>query len=94
MTVRTWRSTVAFTVALTVDLIGAGAAHAAPQAVSQAELHNTITTLVGFGTRMANGCTSGHGVCGLPRFSMRSMAATGIFMATAMLTVFVTRHML
>lgn len=48
--------------------------------------------LVGFGTRMANGCTSGHGVCGLPRFSVRSIAATGIFMATAMLTVFVVRH--
>ncbi len=50
--------------------------------------------LVGFGTRLANGCTSGHGVCGLPRFSIRSIAATGIFMATAMLTVFVTRHVL
>jgi uncharacterized membrane protein YedE/YeeE len=50
--------------------------------------------LVGFGTRIANGCTSGHGVCGLPRFSVRSIAATGIFMATAMLTVFVTRHVL
>jgi uncharacterized protein len=50
--------------------------------------------LVGFGTRLANGCTSGHGVCGLPRFSIRSVAATGIFMATAMLTVFVTRHVL
>jgi uncharacterized protein len=50
--------------------------------------------LVGFGTRMANGCTSGHGVCGLPRLSIRSIAATGIFMATAMLTVFVVRHVL
>ena len=50
--------------------------------------------LVGFGTRLANGCTSGHGVCGLPRFSIRSITATGIFMATAMLIVFVTRHVL
>ena len=50
--------------------------------------------LVGFGTRLANGCTSGHGVCGLPRFSTRSIAATGIFMATAMLTVFVVRHVI
>jgi uncharacterized protein len=48
--------------------------------------------LVGFGTRLANGCTSGHGVCGLPRLPMRSIAATGIFMGTAMLTVFVVRH--
>jgi uncharacterized protein len=50
--------------------------------------------LVGFGTRMANGCTSGHGVCGMPRLSVRSIAATMIFMATAMLTVFVARHLL
>jgi uncharacterized protein len=50
--------------------------------------------LVGFGTRLAKGCTSGHGVCGLPRLSMRSFAATGIFMAAAAATVFVTRHLL
>jgi uncharacterized protein len=50
--------------------------------------------LVGFGTRLANGCTSGHGVCGLPRFSARAIAATGIFMAAAMVTVFITRHIL
>ena len=50
--------------------------------------------LVGFGTRMANGCTSGHGVCGLPRLSVRSFVATGVFMATAALTVFVVRHVL
>jgi uncharacterized membrane protein YedE/YeeE len=48
--------------------------------------------LVGFGTRLANGCTSGHGVCGLPRFSKRSIVATGVFMLTAMATVFVVRH--
>ncbi|MBV1696075.1 MAG: YeeE/YedE family protein [Hyphomicrobiales bacterium] len=50
--------------------------------------------LVGFGTRLANGCTSGHGVCGLPRLSMRSFAATGIFMAAAAATVFVARHVI
>lgn len=50
--------------------------------------------LIGFGTRLANGCTSGHGVCGLPRWSKRSWVATGIFMAAAMLTVFVTRHLI
>jgi hypothetical protein len=50
--------------------------------------------LVGFGTRLANGCTSGHGVCGLPRLSLRSMVATGTFMAAAMATVFVIRHVL
>ena len=50
--------------------------------------------LIGFGTRMANGCTSGHGVCGIPRLSIRSIAATFIFMAAAMATVFVTRHLI
>ena len=48
--------------------------------------------LVGVGTRMANGCTSGHGVCGLSRRSPRSLVAKGTFMATAIATVFVTRH--
>lgn len=48
--------------------------------------------LVGFGSRIANGCTSGHGVCGLSRFSLRSLAATLTFMATAAATVFVMRH--
>jgi uncharacterized protein len=50
--------------------------------------------LVGFGTRLGTGCTSGHGVCGLARLSPRSMAATVTFMATAMATVFVARHLL
>jgi uncharacterized protein len=49
--------------------------------------------LVGFGTRIAGGCTSGHGVCGIPRLSARSITATAIFMATAALVVFVTRHL-
>ncbi len=50
--------------------------------------------LVGFGTRMGNGCTSGHGVCGLGRLSVRSLAAVLTFMATAFLTVFIIRHVL
>ncbi|MGA1054302.1 MAG: YeeE/YedE family protein [Pseudohongiellaceae bacterium] len=48
--------------------------------------------LVGFGTRMGNGCTSGHGVCGIARFSRRSLVATITFMMVAMLTVWVIRH--
>ncbi len=48
--------------------------------------------LVGYGTSMGNGCTSGHGVCGLGRLSARSLAATLTFMATGGLTVFVLRH--
>lgn len=50
--------------------------------------------LVGLGTRLGNGCTSGHGVCGLGRLSGRSLAAVITFMATAALTVFISRHWL
>jgi len=49
--------------------------------------------LVGFGARMANGCTSGHGVCGIGRLSPRSFAAVGTFMATAFATTFAIRHL-
>lgn len=48
--------------------------------------------LVGFGSRMGSGCTSGHGVCGFARLSVRSIAATLIFMGTAVITVAVVRH--
>ena len=50
--------------------------------------------LVGFGTRLGGGCTSGHGVCGLSRFSTRSLVAVLTFMMTGALTVFVVRHVL
>ena len=48
--------------------------------------------LVGFGTRLGNGCTSGHGVCGLARLSVRSLTAVIVFMLTAALTVYITHH--
>jgi uncharacterized membrane protein YedE/YeeE len=50
--------------------------------------------LVGFGTRLGSGCTSGHGICGLARLSPRSLAAVVIFMASGFVTVFVTRHLI
>ncbi len=50
--------------------------------------------LVGFGTRMGNGCTSGHGVCGIGRGSPRSIVATLVFVLTAGITVFIVRHVL
>jgi uncharacterized membrane protein YedE/YeeE len=50
--------------------------------------------LVGFGTRLGSGCTSGHGVCGIARLSSRSLTATAVFMATAILVVALTRHLL
>ncbi|MDQ7956205.1 MAG: YeeE/YedE family protein [Pseudomonadota bacterium] len=54
----------------------------------------TAGLLVGFGTRLGSGCTSGHGVCGLARMSPRSLAATLGFMAAGFATVFVVRHVL
>ena len=50
--------------------------------------------LVGIGTRYANGCTSGHGICGLSRFSIRSLAAVGAFMTAGFITVFIIKHIL
>lgn len=50
--------------------------------------------LVGLGTRLGNGCTSGHGICGMGRLSGRSLAATLTFMATALGTVFISNHLL
>jgi len=50
--------------------------------------------MVGFGTRLGAGCTSGHGVCGVARLSPRSIAATATFMVAGFLTVFVVRHLI
>jgi hypothetical protein len=50
--------------------------------------------LVGFGTRLGSGCTSGHGVCGMSRISPRSFAATATFMTTGILAVMLVRHAL
>ena len=49
--------------------------------------------LVGYGTRLGSGCTSGHGVCGIARLSPRSLVATGVFQGVAAATVFVVRHL-
>jgi uncharacterized membrane protein YedE/YeeE len=54
----------------------------------------TAGLLVGVGTAMSYGCTSGHGICGVSRLSPRSLAATATFVFTAMVTVFVVRHVL
>lgn len=50
--------------------------------------------LVGVGTRLGNGCTSGHGICGIGRLSPRSFVATALFVLVAVLTVFIKRHLL
>lgn len=67
----------------------------APATYSRSTLLLIISgILVGFGTRLGNGCTSGHAVCGMARLSIRSIAATLTFMTVAILTVFITRHLL
>jgi len=66
----------------------------APQVISAEPAVLVVAgLLVGFGAVWGNGCTSGHGVCGLARLSPRSLVATLVFMATAMITVFVTQHL-
>lgn len=50
--------------------------------------------IVGFGTRMGGGCTSGHGVCGIGRLSIRSVIATLVFMITGTITVYIVRHLI
>jgi len=49
--------------------------------------------LVGFGTRLGNGCTSGHGVCGVSRWSTRSIVAVAVFMTTGAITVMIAGHL-
>ena len=88
-----WR--MAFLGGLVAGPILYGAATGAPAPISvEASTPLLIAggLLVGFGTRLGGGCTSGHGVCGIGRFSRRSIAATGTFMAAAFVTVFFVRH--
>jgi uncharacterized membrane protein YedE/YeeE len=90
-----WR--VAFVLGLVVA--GLVSALAFPGAFDAAPLRSVGVTavaglLVGFGSRMGNGCTSGHGICGLSRLSIRSLVAVMTFMATAGVTVFVSNHVI
>jgi len=83
-------------------LAGLGGATFLWTALSGAPIAHTVTSetpllvaggaLVGFGSVWGNGCTSGHGVCGLSRFSLRSLVAVAVFMAVAVLTVWLVRH--
>jgi uncharacterized protein len=88
-----WR--LAFLVGLIAAPIAAGAAGApmaAPQMPASWIVIAAAGILVGFGTRLGGGCTSGHGVCGVARLSPRSVAATIIFVLTAAAVVAVMRH--
>lgn len=90
----------AWRVAFIVGLVAAGGAYialvpGAPQPRGDFSRIGLIVSgvLVGFGTWMGNGCTSGHGVCGIARLSLRSIVAVLVFMMTAMATTFVVRHL-
>lgn len=85
-------------------VIGLVAAPVAIMALTGSAIQQTVSAnlplmiaaglIVGFGSVWGNGCTSGHGVCGLSRLSARSFVATGVFMVTAFVTVFVVRHVI
>ncbi len=87
-----WR--IAFLAGLVIG--AAGVAHLAGMAAPRIDTSWPVLVLggllVGFGTQLGGGCTSGHGVCGIARLSPRSIVATLVFMAAAMVTVFLVRH--
>jgi uncharacterized membrane protein YedE/YeeE len=90
-----WR--IAFILGLVaVPLIAgaAGFAVEAPQMPMSWSLIAVAGALVGFGTRLGGGCTSGHGVCGVARLSPRSLTATAIFVVTAVIVVALTHHVI
>ena len=90
---RDWR--IAFIAGLILAPLMAGwIGHAMPTPTLPASWTVIIGAglLVGFGTRLGGGCTSGHGICGVARMSSRSIAATAIFMLAATVTVAVTHH--
>lgn len=80
-------------------LVGAGAVGAllVPEAYGVARgpavLLAAAGLLVGFGTRLGGGCTSGHGICGVSRLSRRSITATALFLAAGMITTLLVRHL-
>ncbi len=90
---RAWRASFVcglFSAAPLYALFTGGNGLGLPQASAPTMLIAGV--LVGFGTGLSAGCTSGHGVCGLARLSPRSLAATALFVAAAMLTVGMIRH--
>jgi uncharacterized membrane protein YedE/YeeE len=92
---RDWR--IAFIVGLILaPLSGSlvGYAVAEPQMPASWAVIIIAGLLVGFGTRLGGGCTSGHGICGVARLSARSLVATAAFMAVAIIVVAITRHAL
>jgi len=97
---RPQRGDVAWRVAFIVGLVISPAIYALAIAAPVIRIDATYPTLivagllVGYGTRLGSGCTSGHGICGMSRLSPRSIVATLAFMAAGFVTVFVMRHVI
>jgi len=90
---RGWRATfVVGLIAAPLSAVLLGFSLPIPQMPASYVTIAVAGVLVGFGTRLSNGCTSGHGICGIARLSPRSIVATGIFMAAAVVVVAITRH--
>jgi uncharacterized membrane protein YedE/YeeE len=89
-----WKTAMAFVLGLPIGAVLVSLFVREPQIVITSSVPLLVFggLLVGFGTRLANGCTSGHGVCGVARLSRRSLIATATFVASAMATVFVVHH--
>ncbi|HET7811297.1 MAG TPA: YeeE/YedE family protein [Steroidobacteraceae bacterium] len=83
-----WR--VAFLLGLAVPALIVGNGH--PRLPGSLMLALVAGLMVGMGTRLGSGCTSGHGVCGIANLSLRSLTATAVFMFTAVVTVWLVRH--
>lgn len=90
-----WRAAAAFVLGLPLGALLISQFVRSPEIIvtSSVPLLVVAGLLVGFGTRLGNGCTSGHGVCGVGRLSRRSIAATATFMAAGIVTVSVVRHL-
>lgn len=90
-----WGQATAFVAGLPLGawIIAAAVREPHPAVTSSIPLLIAAGVLVGFGTRLGNGCTSGHGVCGVARLSPRSIAATATFMTAGFATVFLLRHL-
>ena len=91
---------IGWRMAFVLGLVGAPLIYNLATPLPAVHVDATMTTLVvagllvGVGTRYGSGCTSGHGVCGLSRLSLRSMVATATFMLAGFVTVFIVRHLI
>lgn len=95
------RSEIAWRLAFVLGLVAGGLVYALffPMRIEQPAFSSNWVLiigglLVGFGTALGSGCTSGHGVCGMARFSLRSLVATLTFLSFGMLTVYLVRHVI